>query len=241
MVCEGVGVSLPGRVDEAGRLVFAPNLGWRDVDLQRMLEAATGLPVNVENAANACALGELWFGSHDEHIRHLVAVTVSEGIGVGVLLNGQLVQGANAMAGEFGHIDVDETGRRVVAESAGAGSGTRRIRRPWTTTSSEGRGSAGQEQPALRFEDLLRLAAADDSSRHRDTRADGDASSARGSPTIVTGLAPQVIVVIGEVTGAWDRVGPIVADVLERRGRFTRRRRASSRPTTRPSRACAAR
>jgi predicted NBD/HSP70 family sugar kinase len=71
MVCEGVGVSLPGRVDESGRLVFAPNLGWRDVDLRQMLESATGLPVNVENAANACALGEVWFGRHDEHLRHL--------------------------------------------------------------------------------------------------------------------------------------------------------------------------
>ena len=111
MVCEGIGVSLPGRVDASGRLVFAPNLGWRDVDLRadarsRDLE----LPVNVENAANACALGELWFGRHDEHIRHLVAVTVSEGIGVGVLLNGQLVHGANAMAGEFGHMTLDEGG-----------------------------------------------------------------------------------------------------------------------------------
>ncbi len=110
MICEGIGLSLPGRVDESGLLVFAPNLGWRDVNLREMLEAATSLPVNVENAANACALGELWFGRHDEHVRHLVAVTVSEGIGVGVLLNGQLVRGANAMAGEFGHMTLDESG-----------------------------------------------------------------------------------------------------------------------------------
>ena len=134
MVCEGVGVSLPGRVDATGRLVFAPNLGWRDVDLRQMLEAATGLPVNVENAANACALGEVWFGRHDEHLRHLVAVTVSEGIGVGVLLNGQLVHGANAMAGEFGHMTLDESGPPVAAASADAGNATRPTRRPWTTT-----------------------------------------------------------------------------------------------------------
>jgi predicted transcriptional regulator len=53
--CEGMGVSLPGRVDREGRLVFAPNLGWGRVDLRQMLETAVGLPVNVENAANACA------------------------------------------------------------------------------------------------------------------------------------------------------------------------------------------
>src|ERR1700752_4790220 len=59
MLCEGVGVSLPGRIDQDGRLVFAPNLGWGEVDLRQMMESATALPVNLENAANACALGEL--------------------------------------------------------------------------------------------------------------------------------------------------------------------------------------
>ena len=59
VVCEGMGVSLPGRVDASGRLVFAPNLRWRDIDLASLLEAAIGLPVVLENAANACALAEL--------------------------------------------------------------------------------------------------------------------------------------------------------------------------------------
>ena len=83
-----------------------PRLG--PVQIAQMIEAAVGLPVNVENAANACALAELWFGRHPEHIRHIVAVTVSEGIGVGLLLNGQLVHGAGSMAGEFGHVSLDE-------------------------------------------------------------------------------------------------------------------------------------
>ena len=108
MVCEGMGVSVPGRADRSGRLVFAPNLGWGQVELKRMIEAEIGLPVALENAANACALAELWFGLHPEHLRHLVAVTVSEGIGVGLLLNGQLVHGGDAMAGEFAHVSVDE-------------------------------------------------------------------------------------------------------------------------------------
>src|SRR6185369_2908103 len=110
MVCEGMGVSLPGRVDQNGRLVFAPNLGWPAVDIKDLLEAATNLPVVLENAANACALAELWFGHHGEHIPHLLAVTVSEGIGVGLLLNGQLVHGSHSLAGEFGHVTVDEDG-----------------------------------------------------------------------------------------------------------------------------------
>ncbi len=57
---EGIGVSLPGRVDYLSqRLIFAPNLGWRDVDLKKPLERATGLSVEIENAANACALAEI--------------------------------------------------------------------------------------------------------------------------------------------------------------------------------------
>jgi predicted NBD/HSP70 family sugar kinase len=216
MVCEGVGVSLPGRVDESGRLVFAPNLGWRDVDLRQMLESATGLPVNVENAANACALGEVWFGRHDEHLRHLVAVTVSEGIGVGVLLNGQLVHGAHAMAGEFGHMTLDEEGppcccgkrgcwERFASNSAAVDY--------YTAGAREKRSSS---QPAFRFEDLLRLAE-DGDERAVETLERMAHFLGVGLATIVTGLAPQLIVVIGEVTSAWDRVGPIVANVVERR------------------------
>ena len=216
MVCEGIGMSLPGRIDETGRLVFAPNLGWRDVDLRQMLEAATELPVSVENAANACALGELWFGKHEERIRHLVAVTVSEGIGVGVLLNGQLVRGANAMAGEFGHMTLEENGppchcgkqgcwERFASNSAAidyymAGAPVRR----------------GQQPTTLRFEELLRLASTGDLRALESIERMAHFLGV-GLATIVTGLAPQVIVVIGEVTSAWDRVGPIVTGVVARR------------------------
>jgi predicted NBD/HSP70 family sugar kinase len=211
MVCEGVGVSLPGRVDAGGRLVFAPNLGWRDVDLKQMLEAATGLPVNVENAANACALGEVWFGRHDEHLRHLVAVTVSEGIGVGVLLNGQLVHGANAMAGEFGHMTLDDNGPPCCCGKRGC----------WERFASNSAAldyytNGTAKTPGLRFEDIIRLAGTGDR-RAVETLERMATFLGAGLATIVTGLAPQVIVVIGEVTSAWDRVGPIISEVLERR------------------------
>ena len=214
MICEGIGLSLPGRVDESGLLVFAPNLGWRDVNLREMLEAATSLPVNVENAANACALGELWFGRHDEHVRHLVAVTVSEGIGVGVLLNGQLVRGANAMAGEFGHMTIDESGPACCCGKRGC----------WERYASNsaavdfyaGGGDAQRGRPELRFEELLRRADSGDARAIEALDRMGQYLGA-GLATIVSGLAPQVIVVIGEVTSAWERVGPIVADVLRRR------------------------
>jgi len=216
MVCEGVGVCLPGRVDHTGRLVFAPNLGWGEVDLRQPLESATGLPVNLENAANACALGELWFGRHAEDVRHLVAVTISEGIGVGVLLNGQLVYGANAMAGEFGHVTLDEHGPPCCCGKRGC----------WERYASNSAaveyyvagkaGKRGGPAPVPRFDDLLRLADARDR-RAVDTLERMAQFLGIGLATLVTGLAPEVIVIVGEVTSAWDRVGPVVAEVLERR------------------------
>jgi predicted NBD/HSP70 family sugar kinase len=219
--CEGMGVSLPGRVDRNGRLVFAPNLGWGEVNLQQMLESAVGLPVNLENAANACALAEFWFGRHPENVRNLVAVTVSEGIGVGLLLNGQLVHGADAMAGEFGHVSLTDEGppckcgkrgcwERYASNSAAIAryEAAARVRR----SSSRAKGAV-----PMRFEDLVALA----------ERGDDRASAAldemghwlgTGLAALVTGLSPEVIAIVGEVTGAWDRVGPIVARVVKARG-----------------------
>src|SRR5262249_16710686 len=90
---EGVGISLPGRFDHrTNRLVFAPNLPWRDFDLRTPIMKATGLEVELENAANACVLSAVWF-EHMEACRNLVVVIVSEGIGTGIFMNGQLARG----------------------------------------------------------------------------------------------------------------------------------------------------
>ena len=163
VVCEGMGISLPGRVDHDGRLVFAPNLRWRDVNLSPLIESACGLPVVLENAANACALGEFWFGRHPEGIRHMVAITVSEGIGVGLLINGELLHGGQAMAGEFGHVTIDADGPPCPCGKRGCweryASNSAAVQHYVHGPSSE----AGGGIP--RFEDLLRFAA------HGDGRA----------------------------------------------------------------------
>jgi predicted NBD/HSP70 family sugar kinase len=213
MVCEGMGVSLPGRLDQTGRLVFAPNLGWPTVNIKHLLETAVKLPVVLENAANACALAELWFGQHAEHIRHLIAVTVSEGIGVGLLLNGQLVHGSHSMAGEFGHVMVDESGPPCPCGKSGC----------WERYASNAAAVqfyAGDHTatmpPASRFDDLVRSAGSGDPraglALDRMARYLGI-----GLAALVTGLAPELIVVIGEVTRVWPRVGPIVDDVVRKR------------------------
>src|ERR1041385_6626476 len=76
LIFEGIGISLPGRVDEqTGKIVFAPNLKWPEFDLRTPLEKATGMQVEMENAANACVLAEVWFGT-GENIRDMVVVTI---------------------------------------------------------------------------------------------------------------------------------------------------------------------
>jgi predicted NBD/HSP70 family sugar kinase len=213
---EGMGVSLPGRVDAAGCMVFAPNLAWPPVDLKELLESAVGLPVVLENAANACALAEVWFGRHPDNVKNLVAVGVSEGIGVGLLLNGQLVRGAEAMAGEFGHVTLDENGPPCACGKRGCweryASNTAATRYYDDLVNRDGASAPG----AIRYEELMRLALAND--RRAGEALDRQAEFlGKGLAALQTGLAPEVIVVFGEVTGAWDRVGPIVADVVKRR------------------------
>ncbi len=107
---EGIGVSLPGRVDpESQQLLWAPNLRWTAYDIKTALEEQLGLQVEMDNAANACLLSELWFGRM-QRVRNAVLVTISEGVGAAVLANGQLLLGKSGLAGEFGHIPVDSNG-----------------------------------------------------------------------------------------------------------------------------------
>jgi predicted NBD/HSP70 family sugar kinase len=224
---EGIGVSLPGRVDlSSQRFVFAPNLGWRETDLRARLQEATGLTVEMENAANACALSEFWFGAHHEGVKNIIAVTVSEGIGVGMILNGQLVCGPSGLAGEFGHVPLNEVGPKCRCGNQGCwevyASNSAAVR---YFTEARGAKNNHHGTPAdVTFPDVLRLA------------GEGDAEAlqalermalylGKGAAMLVNGLAPEIIVFIGEVTRVWDRVGPAVVEVA--------RQRSSTHATTR--------
>jgi len=212
LTCEGIGVSLPGRVDlTSQRLIFAPNLNWREFDLKAPLEEATGLPVELENAANACALSEIWFGRRSESAQDLIALTVSEGIGTGLVMNRQLVRGSSGVAGEFGHTTIVENGLECRCGNRGC----------WELYASNsaavryysGAKSNGQ---APTFDDLLRLASQGDTKSLEALNKMGHYLGV-GIAMLVTGLAPDEILVIGEITKVWNRVGPIVAKTVEDR------------------------
>jgi predicted NBD/HSP70 family sugar kinase len=222
MIYEGVGVSLPGRVDESGVLVFAPNLGWPSLNLRRLLESTIDLPVVLENAASACALAELWFGRHPDNVKHLVAVTVSEGVGVGLLLNGQLFHGTGALAGELGHVTIDDEGPRCSCGKRGCweqyASNVAALARYNRAVSDTSRRSVGRtaSRSLQAFGDLLRLAETGDA-RAAETLDAMAHHLGVGLAPLVTALAPQVVVVIGEITAAWARVGPVINDVVRSR------------------------
>lgn len=108
---ETVGVGAAGYIDKSrSTVMFAPNLAWRDVNLKAELEARVGLPVVVENDANAAAWGEFAYGAgHD--VDDLLLVTVGTGVGGGLVLDGGLYRGAFGVGAEIGHLRVVPQGR----------------------------------------------------------------------------------------------------------------------------------
>ena len=204
MVFEGIGISLPGRFDQkTKRVVFAPNLKWPEFDFKAAVEQGTGMRVDLENAANACVLAEVWFG-HGEKIRDMVVVTVSEGVGTGVFANGQLARGLNGMAGEFGHVSLDPNGPPCSCGGRGC----------WEVYASNRAAlryyrEASAAPDGLSFQDLLALAEAGDllALKALDKMAH---ALGRGMRMIVAGLAPEEIVIVGEFARQWQRFGPVI-------------------------------
>ena len=223
MTYEGVGVSLPGRIDlSSQRFVFAPNLGWQREDLKQQLETTTGLTVEMENEANACALSEFWFGHHPKSARNIIAVAVSEGIGVGMVLNGQLVRGPSGLAGEFGHVTIQDGGLKCACGNHGCwevyGSNTAALRyyAGQVAVRKRKRPAKYPVSKANTFDDLLELAG------HGNPLANEAIDQMAGHlgvgmAMLVTGLAPDLIVVVGEITHLWARVEPIINREIQRR------------------------
>lgn len=106
----GLGLGMAGILDrERGICRYSPFLPWRDVPLRDLISDRVGLPVIVENDVNALTLAERWFGAGAGATNFLV-VTLGRGVGMGMLLNGELYRGGRDGAGEFGHITIAEDG-----------------------------------------------------------------------------------------------------------------------------------
>jgi N-acetylglucosamine repressor len=105
-----LGVNLPGLVDADRQTVrHSPLLGWSQVPLGRLLHERLGVSVLVENDVNALALAEAWFGRGRAHDGFLV-VTLGRGVGLGIVMGGEVYRGPHGGAGEFGHVLLDPNG-----------------------------------------------------------------------------------------------------------------------------------
>ncbi|GLI06478.1 xylose repressor [Paenibacillus tyrfis] len=105
----GIGVGVPGLVDDQGNVLSAPNLGWTDVPLQEMLEREFNLPIAIDNEANVGALGEKEFGA-GRSVSNMIYLSVGIGIGAGIILNDGLYRGVSGFSGEVGHMTLAQDG-----------------------------------------------------------------------------------------------------------------------------------
>ncbi len=106
----GIGLGVPGLVNvKQGELIFAPNLGWRNVPLRLMWNQRFNLPLYVENEANLAALGEYYFGVGRD-VDNFIYLSSDVGLGGGIIIDGKLFKGGYGFAGEIGHIQRDPNG-----------------------------------------------------------------------------------------------------------------------------------
>ena len=220
--CEGIGLVVPGMVERrTGRLVHAPTLGWRDVDLGTALAQATGLAVETERDAIACAFAQMWLGPREGGAQEsFVYLTVSDGVGAGLVVNGVVVRGSRDAAGEFGHIPLSLDGPLCSCGSRGCleayTSTTATVARYLDRPLDSRAAYAEIRDTGMSVDDIIARA------RAGETKAlEALESSARylgvGIVGIVNALNPARIIVGGELVGAWDLVSPSVRAVMDER------------------------
>ena len=219
--CAGVGVVVPGMVDPAlGRVLHAPTLGWRDVILRDPLAAALGIPVHIENSGKACALAQLWTTRGDmAGAANSVFVSISDGVGTGVVVNGELLRGRHNTAGEFGHVPLSIDGPRCSCGATGCWesyvSNLATLSRYFGQDLSDAR-PRDAETISFTVEDLIARARAGDAKALAAIN-----STARylglGLASIINSLDPARIYIGGEITTAWSLIEPIVRGAVRER------------------------
>jgi predicted NBD/HSP70 family sugar kinase len=206
---DGIGISLPGIVDPETGDLFVPHFEWRNEPIAETLKVATSLPVTIENDANAAALAELWFGRPEiREVRDFILVLVEEGVGTGIVFDGQIYRGEAGSAGEFGHMTI---GSRAPVKCAVGSSEC------WEAFASERAALARYRKLSrstgsneVNFAELMDLA----------LRGERNARTALketahwlgiGIANLIQGLAPEAVI----VGGPFARVWPVIVDDLK--------------------------
>ncbi|HEY0213361.1 MAG TPA: ROK family protein [Paenirhodobacter sp.] len=205
------GLCAPGPLDaDRGVMISPPTLtGWHDVPIRDLLAAELGLPVTLENDANAAALGEAVLGA-GRGMDTLVFVTISTGIGAGIVVNGQILRGRQGLAGEIGHMKMTDHGPTCLCGATGCfetlASGSALGLRLARDTGAAQAPTGQQVAEAARRGDPAALAA---------IQAHGRAMG-RGFSNIFHLLAPDALVIGGGLSQAFDLLAPAVAAEIER-------------------------
>lgn len=212
-----IGISVPGVTDyPTGKITNVPHFGWHDWQISRILNEETGINVVVENDANAIALAELWFGGRKiRELKNFITVLVADGIGTGVIFDGQIYRGEKGAAGEFGHMIVGS--EAPVPCSCGSYI-------CWEALASENAaiaryrllsGSKNGKNPVSNMSELVEAARKGEPHAVAALR-----ETARfigiGISNLIVGLSPQAVVVSGVISHAWEIIAEELKPYVER-------------------------
>lgn len=211
----GVGIGIPGPVDENGEIACAVNLHWGRKNIEKELAELTGLVVKAGNDANVAALGEMWKGG-GQGSKNLILVTLGTGVGGGIIVNEKMVTGAHGAGGEIGHASVEmeeeeacNCGNKGCLEQYASATGIARLARRAM--------ASGQEESVLRS--MENVTAKD----VFDAYKDGDALAAKvvdqfarylgNALAIFSCVADPDVIVIG---GGVSKAGQVLIDCVEK-------------------------
>ncbi|HET8654964.1 MAG TPA: ROK family protein [Longimicrobiaceae bacterium] len=220
--CQGIGLVIPGMVDRvAGRVLNAPQLGWRNVSMRDELASATGMRVEIENGPIACALAKMWLarrgGAPEGDFAYL---SVFDGVGAGLVVGGQIVRGAGHTAGEFGHVPTDPRGTRCLCGARGCleahTSNLATLSRYLGLDLSAPGTRERLTEEGLSVPDLINRARSGDS-RARAAIEETGRHLALGLVNLIHALNPARVFVGGEIVGAWEVIDPLVRAELRAR------------------------
>ncbi|HWL69478.1 MAG TPA: ROK family protein [Geminicoccus sp.] len=219
---QGIGLSSPGPLDPFTGTVFTlPTFqGWQDVPLRALVAERTGLPVTLENDAASAAIGEWRFGA-GKGVDSLVYVTVSTGLGGGVIVDGRLLHGRMGMAGHIGHMTLDPDGPRCGCgnpgcwEALASGTGLARIARERL---AEGAASSLQDIAGrpVSAEDVVAAARAGDPLGVA-LIADEARWLGIGIVSLLHLFSPERVILGGGVSNALDLMSDIIAREIQAR------------------------
>jgi predicted NBD/HSP70 family sugar kinase len=211
---EGVGVSLPGLVDPStGNALYIPYFLWRDLPVSEMISKAVGVPVVIDNDANAVALAELWFGRPEVNdARDFILVLVAEGVGTGIIFDGQVYRGQRGAAGEFGHMVIG-SGAPVPC-SCGSDD-------CWEAFSSERAAiarylklSGGSMKSEITFIEVVDRALAGEANA-KAALVETARNLGVGISNLIIGFSPEAVVVGGEIARAWHLIESALTETIE--------------------------